>query len=143
MSRAKRKKKNHYLRSYVKGAFVPIEDDLLLSYAFIRLNPSAAKLLMHVLRIDKMLAWKAGDSYVNCFNLTFTEAQRFGLSRGTISRAFDELEHHGFIETVIQGGLKSKRKTSSVYRVSEKWRMYGGLQTTNELKELKMCGKTV
>lgn len=141
MKRASKKNKKGYLRPYVQGAWVPVEDDLLLSVAFIKLNPSAAKLLMHILRIDKMLSWKNGDSYTGCFNLTYTEAQTFGLARGTVSRAFVELEESGFIETVVQGGLKSCRKTSSLYRVVQTWRCKGGLQKLTELEKLRQCGK--
>ena len=141
MTSSKIKKKKGYLRPYVKGGWVPIEDDMLLSYAFRNISPSAVVLLLHMLRIDKMLAYKNGDSYSGNFNLTFTEAESFGLARATISRAFGQLEKCGFIETIVQGGLKSHRKTSSVYRIVERWRTWSGLQKINELDKLKTYGK--
>lgn len=145
MSLAKRrlKKKRGYVRPYVDGSWTPLEDDLLLSHAFQSLKPNAVILLLHMLRIDKMLAWKTGDSYAGTFNLTYSEAERFGLAHATISRAFEDLRLHGFIETVIQGGLKSSRKTSSVYRIIERWRTWGGLQKLKELDSLKQLGKTI
>lgn len=88
---AKRDKRKGYLRPYVKGSWVPIEDDLILSNAFRCLQPSAVILLLHLHRIDKMLAWKGGDNYGGEFNMTFTEAETLGLSRGTIMRAVQDL----------------------------------------------------
>ena len=138
---ARRDKKRGYLRSHVKGSWLPIEDDLLLSNAFRELQPSAVILLLHLHRIDKMLAWKGGDSYGGEFNLTFTEAEKLGLSRGTTMRAVQDLAQHGFIEIVVKGGLRSQGRTSSVYRIVERWRTFAGLQTLKELKILKDCGK--
>jgi hypothetical protein len=140
MARGVRKKS--YMRPYVKGSWVPIEDDLLLSNAFRDLQPSAVILLLHLHRIDKVLAWKGGDSYSSEFNLTFTEAEKLGLARGTMMRAVQELAKRGFIEIVVQGGLRSQGRTSSIYRVIERWRSWGGLQTLNDLKTLRDCGKT-
>ena len=138
---AKKKNKRGFLRPYVKGAFTPIEDDLLLSRAFLTLPPGAVNLLLLMLRIDKMLAWKEGDSYRGEFNLTFTEAAWLGLSRSTTGKSFKELEKRGFIEVVLKGGLKSNRKTSSIYRIIERWRSFGGLMKLKELEGLKECGK--
>ena len=121
---------------------MPIEDNLLLSIAFRDLQPSAAILLLHLLRIDKMLAWKNGDAYAGQFNLTFSEAETLGLARPTVMRAIQDLEKRGFVDVVVRGGLKSQRKSSSVYRISENWRTCGGLQTLKELKSLKEAGKT-
>ncbi|MDD2736275.1 MAG: hypothetical protein PHF56_20275 [Desulfuromonadaceae bacterium] len=139
---ARRDKKRGFLRPYVKGSWVPIEDDLILSNAFRGLQPSAAILLLHLHRIDKVLAWKEGDSYGGEFNMTFTEAETLGLSRGTTMRAVQDLASRGFIEIVVKGGLRSQGRTSSVYRIVEKWRTFAGLQTLKELKILKDCGKS-
>lgn len=138
----RRDKKKGYIRPYVHGSWVPVEDDLLLSNAFRDLQPTAAILLLHLLRIDKMLAWKNGDNYAGQFNLTFSEAETLGLARPTMMRGIQELEKRGFVDVVVRGGLKSQRKTSSVYRISENWRTWGGLQTLKELKSLKEAGKT-
>lgn len=139
----RRNRKKGFLRPYVKGSWVPIEDDLLLSNAFRDLQPSAVILLLHVHRIDKMLAWKNGDSYAGEFNLTYSEAETLGLSRATTMRAVQDLVRRGFIDIVVQGGLRSQGRTSSVYRVAERWRSWGGLQALNELKALKECGRSV
>jgi len=139
---ARRDKKKGYLRPYVKGSWVPIEDDLLLSNAFRDLQPSAVIMLLHLLRVDKMLAWKGGDSYQGEFNLTFTEAEKLGLARATTMRAVQDLVKHGFVEVVVQGGLRSQGRTSSVYRVIDRWRSWGGLQKLNDLNLLRDCGKT-
>jgi hypothetical protein len=138
---ARRDKKRGFLRPYVKGSWVPIEDDLLLSTAFRNLQPSAAILLLHLHRIDKKLAWMGGDSYCGEFNLTFSEAETLGLSRGTMMRAVQDLAERGFIEIVVKGGLRSQGRTSSVYRIVERWRTFAGLQTIKEIKILKDCGK--
>ncbi|NVN91930.1 MAG: hypothetical protein HXX11_15190 [Desulfuromonadales bacterium] len=138
----RRDRKKSYMRPYVKGAWVPIEDDLLLSNAFRDLQPSAVILLLHLHRIDKMLAWKNGDAYAGEFNLTFTEVEKLGLSRATTMRAFRDLALRGFVDIVVQGGLRSQGRTSSVYRVIERWRSWGGLQALNDLKTLRGCGKT-
>jgi len=141
MGRFNRKKSKGYLRPYVKGSWVPIEDDLLLSTAFRNLQPSAVILLIHFHRIDKMLAWKNGETYSGEFNLTFSEAETLGLSRGTTMRAVQDLAKNGFIDIVVQGGLRSRGRTCSIYRVSERWRIWGGLQPLKELETLKDCGK--
>ena len=138
---ARKDKKRGFLRPYVKGSWVPIEDDLLLSNAFRDLQPSAVILLLHLHRIDKMLAWKGGDTYGGGFNMTFTEAETLGLSRGTMMRAVQDLATRGFVEIVVKGGLRSQGRTSSVYRIIERWRTFSGLQTLKELKILKDCGK--
>ena len=142
MDMARRDKKRGFLRPYVKGSWLAIEDDLMLSNAFRDLQPSAVILLLHLHRIDKVLAWKSGDAYSGEFNLTFTEAETLGLSRGTTMRAVRDLVKRGFVDIVVQGGLRSQGRTSSIYRVTERWRSWGGLQTLKELKTLKECGKT-
>jgi len=139
MGRKNRKKS--YMRSYVRGAWVAVEDDLMLSRAFRDLKPTAVILLLHILRIDKTLSWKNGDAYSGEFNLTFSEAEVLGLARPTTMRAVCDLSERGFIEIVVRGGLKSQRKTSSIYRVSERWRTWGGLQPLTELNAFKNCGK--
>ena len=138
---ARRDKKKGYLRPYVKGSWTAVEDDLLLSNAFRDLQPSAVILLLHLHRIEKMLAWKCGDAYGGEFNLTFTEAETLGLSRGTMMRAVQDLAKRGFIEIVVKGGLRSQGRTSSVYRIIERWRTFAGLQTLKELKILKDYGR--
>jgi len=139
---ARRGRKKSYLRPYVQGSWVPIEDDLLLSNAFRDLQPSAVILLLHLHRIDKVLAWKDGDEYSGGFNLTFTEAERLGLARATTMRAVQDLVKRGFIEIVVRGGLRSQGRTSSVYRIAERWRTWGGLQTVKDLNLLKQLGKS-
>lgn len=143
VTKRKLTKKRGYLRPYISGSWCPVEDSMLLSKAFCKLAPSAVVLLLHMLRIDKNLAWKNGDQYSGAFNLTYTEAERFGLARATINRAFDELKTHGFIEIVVQGGLKSRCKTSSVYRIIERWRTWEGLQKITELEALQQLGRAV
>jgi hypothetical protein len=138
----RRDRKKGFLRPYVKGSWVPIEDDLLLSNAFRDLQPSAVILLLHLHRIDKVLSWKGGDSYSGEFNLTFSEAETLGLARATTMRAVQDLVKRGFVEIVVQGGLRSQGRTSSIYRITERWRSWGGLHTLKELKSLKDCGKS-
>lgn len=136
----RRDKKKGYLRPYVHGSWVPIEDNLMLSIAFRDLQPSAVTLLLHLMRIDSRLAWRDGDSYSGEFNLTYSEAEHLGLSRPTMMRSVRDLERHGFIKVVVRGGLKSSRKTASIYRIDEGWRLWGGLQTLKQLKALKEKG---
>lgn len=136
-----KKRKKGYLRPYVQGSWGAVEDDMLLSIAFRSIKPSAVVLLLQMLRIDKMLAYKHGDSYSNTFNLTYSEAETLGLARGTTKRAFDDLEKWGFIKKIVQGGLKSRGNVSSVYQIVDDWRLRGGLQPVKELEKLKRCGK--
>jgi hypothetical protein len=137
----KGKRKGGYLRPYVQGSWVAVEDDMLLSIAFSSIKPSSVVLLIQMLRIDKMLAYKHGDSYTSKFNLTYSEAETLGLARGTTKRAFDDLEKWGFIRKVVKGGLKSSGNVSSVYQIVDDWRLRGGLQSLKELEKLKRCGK--
>ena len=106
--------------------FVPIFHDEMESTAYIKLPPSAAKLLPYFKRIC-VKATKGAPDTSTLFGFTYTEAMKYGFARNTFAESIKALELHGFIDIVSKGGLRGAGHTNSQYRLSQRWVSYGGL----------------
>lgn len=107
-------------------AMVPVE--MLKSEAFRDLTPSAGKAL-------PVFIYKAGE--VHCinprdvtwtravFSLTYTEAEKWGITRPTFFRTLESLVACGFIDPVEKGGRRGDGMSCSKFRHSDRWRDYG------------------
>ena len=114
---------------YGKGSF--IKTDLIMSLAYLSLNPSAQYILILFLlkRNFKNVNYgkkKKQRHCVNCDSLTMTykelEAEPFKFSRPRITRGIDDLLAKGFIEIKHLGGCYQQDK--SVYGLVEDWRYW-------------------
>jgi hypothetical protein len=127
-----KKKKN----GYGKGTFV--ETSMILSKAFMSLgnkgtsptvSSSSVNILMMLLakRQYSMSKDHKGVKKLervddNKFTLTYKELENRGLSRGSITRGFDELLAKGFIEVVDPGGAFEKHK--AVYSLEDTYLLW-------------------
>lgn len=108
-----------------------IENRLLNSEAFAQLRPISIKVLLIFLQKRKRTEVKVGSGKrktwrtTNNGELTFTyaEAENYGISRGTFSRAIDQLTDVGFLDITIVGtGISG---AASKYAESSRWEKYG------------------
>ncbi len=105
--------------------FSPILYEELDSLAYQALTPNAAKALPYFKRIKGILIKKSGDNFNGIFDATYTELEKFGFARRTISRIISDLQAKGFIDIIKQGGMRGCGMSNSKYRMSERWRDYG------------------
>jgi hypothetical protein len=105
--------------------FSPILYDEMDSDAYQELPGNAAKALPYFKRIHGRLKRKAGDNFNGIFDFTYSEAERFGFARRTFARIIADLHAKGFIDIVIQGGMRGAGMSNSKYRLSERWRDFG------------------
>lgn len=105
-----------------QGLYTKVHLTLLHSEAFRSLSPSAGKILPVFLLKGQYSTHKK----ITYFEFTHTEAEnKFGMSRGTFSRAFKELIEKGFIDPVgVPGGLRGLNKTNNKYVLSGRWKHY-------------------
>jgi len=105
--------------------FTPILNEELDSKAYQQLTGNAAKALTYFKRINGLLRHKQGDNYNGTFDLTYTEAEKFGFARRTFSRIITELNDKGFLTIIVQGGKRGCGMSNSKYQMSDRWRDYG------------------
>lgn len=104
--------------------FVALPWDLLNSKAYKDLPPSAGKALPYFLGRVK-LPFNAPERYTFDFSFSYTEADKYGFANGTHHRNISELIEKGFIDSVYKGGKRSFGMSSSLFRLSERWKKYG------------------
>lgn len=122
MGRSKKNKKSNRQRL---SPFTPIFNEILDSQAFRELPGNAAKGFLYFKWIHGMLGYKLGDDFNGIFDLTYSEAEKFGFARKTFSRIITELCDKGFINIVVQGGKRGCGMSNSKYKLSDRWRDYG------------------
>ncbi len=104
--------------------FVPLFWQLLNSKAYKQLPPSAAKALPYFL--GKVKRWHSDPHrYLEEFNFSYSEGQRFGFAFGTFARVIRDLILFGFVDPVDKGGLRGERKSYNIFRLSKRWEGYG------------------
>lgn len=108
--------------------FAMILTEVVKSEAYRKLSPSAAKALpifiiktgeVHCLN-PKDAAWTR-----SVFGLTYTEAEKYGITRPTFFRVLQNLMSFGFLDPVEKGGRRSDGRSCSKFRHSNRWRDYG------------------
>jgi len=105
-------------------AFVALPWELLNSKAYISLPPSSGKTLPYFLGKVK-LPFNAPERYTIHFTFSYTEARRLGFSNGTHHRNISELMAKGFIDPVCKGGKRGFGLSSSLFKLSERWKKFG------------------
>lgn len=104
--------------------FVAITYEMLNSHAFIDLPGSSAKALLYFLGKVK-ISYRDPNRYVFNFSFPYAEAKRFGFATGTHHRVISQLMEKGFIDHVYKGGKRSFGMSSSLFKLSERWKQYG------------------
>ncbi len=104
--------------------FVALTWEMLNHPAYIRLPASAKGMLPYF--IGKVRAGvREPAHYTTRFDFTYSEALRYGCARRTFFNVIDALVLHGFIDPVEKGGLRGTGQSSSMFRLSSRWKKYG------------------
>ena len=103
--------------------FVPLTWELLNSQAYKELTHSAGKALPYFLGKVKV-SYDNPQRHLTAFSFTYTEAKRYGFANGTHHRVIVELMDKGFIDPVDKGGLRGGGLSSSLFKLSERWKKY-------------------
>lgn len=113
--------------------FVPLLWDTLHSKAYKELPPSTAKLLPYFL--GKVRVNPRHPEYYNMtFSFTYSEAEAYGCSRRTFYSVVSALVEYGFVDPVKRGGLRGMSMSSSIFRLSDRWKQYGNPLSFVELR---------
>lgn len=96
---------------------------MLNSKAYINLPQSAAKALPYFLGKVKKPFFDP-ERYLQIFELSYGEADRYGFACSTFSNVIQALVRHGFIDPVDKGGLRSDGKSYNKFRLSKRWENY-------------------
>jgi len=106
--------------------FVQMHWMLLNSKAYKALPPTAGKMLPYFLGKVKLPDnFRDPAYYRTTFTFTYTEGQTYGCSRKTFYEVLRALMRYGFIDPVKKGGLRGYSRTSSVFKLSDRWKHYG------------------
>jgi hypothetical protein len=117
--------------------FVATPWDVLNSPAYIKMKPSAAKALPYFLGEPKLPF--SDPEYLRIkFPFSYPKGKKLGFAKATWAIVLRELVENGFIDPVSKGGLRGNGKTSSQFRLSDRWKKYG--QHDFESIDLKTWG---
>lgn len=106
--------------------FVAMLWDVLNGKAFKALPPTAGKMLPYFLgKVQLPGNFRDPQYYRTHFTFTYTEGQSYGCSRKTFYEVLRALMRYGFIDPVKRGGLRGYSLTSSVFKLSDRWKHYG------------------
>ncbi len=104
--------------------FVAITREMLHSKAYMKLPPSAAKILPFFL--DKIrVVYKDPARYSTTFHFPYSEARKLGFGKTTFYKILKALMKNGFIDPVEKGGLRGYGLTRSSFTLSQRWEGYG------------------
>lgn len=98
-------------RSLFSGRYLALPFDVLDSAAFVELSVASRAILIEIGRVYN------GHNNGQLALSVRQAAQRCGISKDTVSRAIQELEDAGFIETVEKGGFRQGPKYASTFRL--------------------------
>ena len=110
-------------KSKVPG-YVPFLLDILNSIAYISMTHSARGLLPYLMAKVKVPVTHP-ERYEIEFSFSYTEGRRFKFSNDSTEKALRQFINHGFVDPVSLGGLRGLGKSSSTFKLSERWRLYG------------------
>jgi hypothetical protein len=111
------------IKNRIVGGFVPITYEMISSSAFKELMGSALKALILCMR--KVKTHHPIDRFSYQFELTYPEAKKQGICHTSFCRGMKQLQQVGFIDCVVRGGMRFQGKSSSLYRLSQRWKKYG------------------
>lgn len=104
-------------------AFVTITWDMLNSKAYKQLSYSASKALPYFMGKPKK-HMKDPDYYSVEITFSYSEGKRYGFSSATFSKVIQDLVKLGFIDPVEKGGLRGSCKSTSKFRISDRWKKF-------------------
>lgn len=104
--------------------FVPMLWNLLHSKAYKALPPTAAKLLPYFLG-KVQINPRHPEYYSTTFNFTYSEAENYKCARRTFYGVVSALIEYGFVDPVKRGGLRGMNMSSSIFKLSDRWKEYG------------------
>ena len=58
------------------------------------------------------------------FSFSYREAGKYGFSNGTFFKVIQDLMKFGFIDPIDKGGLRGESRSSSIFKLSERWKDY-------------------
>ena len=103
-------------RQKIDGQFVPMQHELLNSFAFQNLNSSSKVGLLYFYKDKK-------NGHQENVILTYSQAKKYGVCQS--STTFDsikkELVEKGFLDSFKPGGLGKH----SIFKMSYRWKLYG------------------
>jgi hypothetical protein len=111
--------------------FVAITWQLLNSMAYKKLPSSAAKALPYFLGKIKC-TFRDPERYATEFTFSYPEGLRLGFSHSTFAKIIRDLETFGFIDWIVQGGMRGKGKGYNRFKLSDRWEHYTGKPLNNE-----------
>lgn len=137
-SRTKRSRVNATGRNIVSERFVQLPHKLLHSSAYRALSPNARSLLVELISIFN------GSNNGSIYLSVRDGAARLGVvDTNAASRAFDELQHMGFIALCKEASFHIKAAESSRARTWRlTWLSTPGRAPTNEYREFEPLPKT-
>lgn len=105
--------------------FVPMTWTMLNSKAYTALTFAARAMLPYFIGKPKINI--RSDLYLKTqFSISYKEAITYGCSTRTFTRVIEDLMRKGFIDPVDKGGLRGWGLSCNVFRMSDRWKQYGG-----------------
>jgi len=104
--------------------FVAVPWTILHSKAYKALPPSSAKLFPYFLG-KVQINPKNPEYYATTFSFTYSEAENYGCRKKTFYEVLKALMRYGFIDPVKKGGLRGMNMTSSIFKLSDRWKQFG------------------
>lgn len=104
--------------------FVSTPLNMLMSQAYRKLSPSAAKALpLFLMKVPYSFYREPERYYEKVFKFPYSEARRlYGIGTRTFYNAIQQLKRYGFIEQTRKGGFSGDQRFESEYRLSDKWK---------------------
>jgi hypothetical protein len=108
----------------IEGGFTALPHDFIDHEVFRRLSESGIK--AYILCQRKVFYRRNANRHHQIFTLTYTEAQRYGLSSSVFRSAIAQLCELGLLDVYEAGGdVAHGYKKATSYQLSERWRQYG------------------
>ena len=117
-------RKRHKMRRGKGPPFVAVPYEILNNSAFKLLPMSAKSALPYFLGKPKIFFTEA-EYLTTKFSFSYREASKYGYARGTFHRIIVALVSYGFIDPVDKGGLRGFGKSTSLFKLSKRWREFG------------------
>jgi hypothetical protein len=96
-----------------------VSNSMMDSAAWRDLSGTGVKLLLHLMRLSEgNNGFGHKDEPGELFLAEREAAEAIGVSRNTVSKAFDELIGHGFLRVVRQGHFQVKVRLATVWRLT-------------------------
>jgi hypothetical protein len=112
-------------RKYHNGhGFVSLDLTLLNHKAFTSL-PFAARAMLPYFYAKVKKPLEDPAKWSTSFPFPYGEANRYGCARRTFFKVLCDLMARGFIDPVSKGGLRGECKTTSTFRLSNRWKDFG------------------